>query len=107
MKNCLPLQPVLSASKSPTYKIAIFLVPILKALNFVFHFAEEILDQQYDFFMGSLDVDSRFANIPLEKTIEICTTNLCLRSLCPWILKTHMFLIWSTVKCFISFNKLP
>ena len=39
----------------------------------IFHFAEEILDQQPDFFMGSLDVDSLFTNIPLEGAIEIFT----------------------------------
>ena len=39
-----------------------------------FHFAEETVDQQHDLFMGSLDVDSLFTNIPLEETIEICTT---------------------------------
>ena len=27
-------------------------------------------------FMGSLDVDSLFTNIPLEETIEICTNEL-------------------------------
>ena len=41
-----------------------------------FHFGEEILDQQIDFFMGSLDVDSLFTNIPLEETIEICSNEL-------------------------------
>ena len=41
-----------------------------------FHFAEEIADQQHDLFMGSLDVDSLFTNIPLEETIEICTNEL-------------------------------
>ena len=41
-----------------------------------FHFAEEIVDQQHDLFVGSLDVDSLFTNIPLEKTIEICTNEL-------------------------------
>ena len=41
-----------------------------------FHFAEEIVDQQHDLFMGSLDVDSLFTNIPLEETIEICTNEL-------------------------------
>ena len=41
-----------------------------------FNFAEEIIDQQHDLFMGSLDVDSVFTNIPLEKTIEICTNKL-------------------------------
>ena len=41
-----------------------------------FHFAEEIVDQQYDLFMGSLDVDFLFTNIPLDETIEICTYEL-------------------------------
>ena len=58
-------------------------MPTLKPLttnkftvNDSFHFAEEIVDQQPDFFMGSLDVDSLFTNIPLEETIEICTNEL-------------------------------
>ena len=41
-----------------------------------FHFAEEIVDQQHDLFMGSLDVDSLFTNKPLEETIEICINEL-------------------------------
>ena len=41
-----------------------------------FHFAEEIIDQQPDFFMSSLDVDLLFTNIPLEDTIEICTNEI-------------------------------
>ena len=41
-----------------------------------FHFGEELLDQQTDFFMDSLDVDSLFTNIPLEETIEICSNEL-------------------------------
>ena len=57
------------------------LVPILKPLTTneftdPFHFAEEIVDQQHDLFMGSLDVDSLFTNIPSEETIEICTNEL-------------------------------
>ena len=40
-----------------------------------YSFAEEIADQQY-LFMGSLDVDSIFTNIPLEENIEICTSEL-------------------------------
>ena len=58
-------------------------MPILKPLTtneFIvrdsFHFAEEIVDQQLDFFMGSLDVDSLFINIPLEEIIEICANDL-------------------------------
>ena len=81
--NCPPFRPILSALNTPTYKLAKFLVPILKPLTTneftvkdSFHFAEEIVDQQHDLFMGSLDVDSLFTNIPLEETIEICTNEL-------------------------------
>ena len=81
--NCPPFRPILSALNTPTYKLAKFLVPILKSLTTneftvkdSFHFAEEIVDQQHDLFVGSLDVDSLFTNIPLEKTIEICTNEL-------------------------------
>ena len=40
-----------------------------------FHFAEEIIDQQPDFFMESLYADSLVTNIPSEETIEICTND--------------------------------
>ena len=65
VENCPPFRPILLALNTPTYKIAKFLVPILKPLatnEFTvkdsFHFAEEIVDQQPAFFMGSLNVDS-------------------------------------------------
>ena len=81
--NCPPFRPIFSALNTPTYKLAKFLVPILKPLatnEFTvidsFHFAEEIVDQQYDLFMGSLDVDFLFTNIPLDETIEICIYKL-------------------------------
>ena len=80
--NCLPFRPILSALNTPTYKLAKFLVPILKPLTTneftvkdSFHFAEEIVDQQH-LFMSILDVASLFTNIPLEETIEICTNEL-------------------------------
>ena len=41
-----------------------------------FHFAEEIVDQQPDFSMGSLNVDYLFTNILLVKIIEFCTNEL-------------------------------
>ena len=73
----------MSALNTPTYKLAKFLVSILKPLTTneftvkdSFHFAEEIVDQQHDLFMGSLDVDSLFTNIYLEETIESCTNEL-------------------------------
>ena len=36
------------------------------------HFPEEFVDQLPGFFMGSLDVDSLFTNMPFAKTIKIC-----------------------------------
>ena len=45
-------------------------------VNDSFYFVEEIIDQQPDFFMGSLDVDSLFTCVPLEDTIDICTNEL-------------------------------
>ena len=81
--NYPPFRPILSALNTPTYKLAKFLVRILKPLTTnefpvkdSFHFAEKIVDQQHDLFMASLDVDSLFTNIPLEETIEICTNEL-------------------------------
>ena len=92
---------------TPTYKLANFLVPILKTLKTneftvkdSFHFAKKVVDQQHDLFMGSLDVDSLFTNITLEVTIEICTNELFKESeiveglskaefkeLCLWLLR--------------------
>ena len=50
--NCPPFRPTLSALNTPTYKLAKFLVPILKPLTTneftvkdSFHFANEIVDQ--------------------------------------------------------------
>ena len=37
-----------------------------------FHFAKEMLQQNFDCFMASLDITSFFTNIPLYKTINIC-----------------------------------
>ena len=55
-------------------------MPVLKPLTTneftikdYFHFAEEVVEQQSDFFMHSLDVDSLFTNILLEEIIDICT----------------------------------
>ena len=75
--NCPPFRPILSAINTPTYKLAKFLVPILKSLTSNEHtvkdsfaFAEEIVEQDSEFFMGSLDVDSIFANIHLKKLLR-------------------------------------
>ena len=73
----------MSAIGTSTYKIAKFLVPILSCLTIneftvkdSFSFAKEIVEQDSNFYMGSLDVDSLFTNISLEETINICTESI-------------------------------
>ena len=80
---CPQFRPILSAIGTPSYKLAKFLVPKLSSVTFneftvkdSFAFAEEIVHQDSKLFMGSLDVDSLFTNIPLEETINICTNLL-------------------------------
>ena len=41
-----------------------------------FSFAKETVEQDSRFFTGSLDVDSLFTNVTLEKTINICTESI-------------------------------
>ena len=81
--GCPIFRPILSALQTPKYKLAKYLVPILEPLTTnkytvkdSFKFATEIVEQDSNNFMGSLDIDSLFTNIPLEETIEICTNNL-------------------------------
>ena len=42
----------------------------------MFAFAEEIVEEDSEFSMESLDVDCLFTNISLEETIDICTDTL-------------------------------
>ena len=76
---CPPFRPILSAIGTPSYKLAKFLVPKLSSITFneftvkeSFGFAEEIVHQDSKLFMVSLDVDSLFTKIALEKIINIC-----------------------------------
>ena len=41
-----------------------------------FTFADEILTQNSDIYMASLDADALFTNIPLDETIDICVIKL-------------------------------
>ena len=68
-----PFRPILLAIGTPSYKLVKFLVPKLSSITFnefrvkdSFAFAEEIVHQDGKLFMGSLDVDSLFINIPLK-----------------------------------------
>ena len=77
--GCPPFRPISSASQTPIYKLAKFLVPILEPLTTnkytvkdSFNFITEIADQDSSNSMSSLEIDSLFTNISLEQTIEIC-----------------------------------
>ena len=77
---CLPFKPIFLVIGTPSYKIAKFLVPKLSSITFneftvkdFFAFAEEIVHQDGKLFMGNLDVNSFFTNIPLKETINFCT----------------------------------
>ena len=70
---------ILSAIGTTSYKIAKFLIPILKPLEtneYVikdsFAFAEEVRKFNPILTMASMDVESLFNNIPLDETIDIC-----------------------------------
>ena len=79
----LPFRPILSAIGTPTYILAKYFVLKLASITAnefsvkdSFCFAEEIVNQNSNFIMGSLDVDSLFTNIALEETINICCGTL-------------------------------
>ena len=61
----------------------IFLVPLLRHLTYnqftlkdSFEFAKIICEQDAGLFIASLDVDSLFINVLLQKTINICVNEL-------------------------------
>ena len=77
-KENTPMRPILTSYDTPNYKIAKFLVPLLAPLttnNYSLrnseHFKEQILPQDSDLFMVSVDVESLFTNVPVEETIQI------------------------------------
>ena len=81
--NCPPFRPIMSAIKTPTYKLTKFHVPFLETITTImytiknsFEFSKEIADQDLGLFMASLDVKSLFTNIPLEETICVCCDSL-------------------------------
>ena len=68
---------------TPTYKLSKFFVSLLTplALNeytikYLFFFAEELLNYDSNLIMASFDTESRFTNIPLQETIDLCVERL-------------------------------
>ena len=81
--GCPPFRPILSAIGTPTYKLAKFFVPILNSITSneytikdSFDFSSDILEQNANLYMASLDIDSLFTNLPLDETIDICIENI-------------------------------
>ena len=76
-------RPILSAIGTPTYKLAKFLVPGLTditqnefTVKDSFTFVDEILAQNSDLYIASLDADALFTSIPLDETNVICVKKL-------------------------------
>ena len=75
--GCPSFRPSLSALQTVTYKLEKYLVPILEPLTKnkcivkdSFNFTTEIVEQDSSNFMRSLDIDSLFTNIPVEKPLK-------------------------------------
>ena len=73
----LLFRPIASAIGTPTYKLAKFLLPVLSditqnefTVKDSFTFVDEILTQDSDLCVVSLDVDALFTNIPLDYPID-------------------------------------
>ena len=67
----------------PQHTTSNILLPVLSDITQIeftvkdsFTFADEILTQNSDLYMASLDVDALFTNIPLDETIDICVKRL-------------------------------
>ena len=80
-----PFRTILSVIRTFTYKLAEFLLPKIYNFQlcfknlpskFFFAFAEEIVRQDGKTFFGN-PVESRFTNISLNQTINICTYLIC------------------------------
>ena len=82
MGNYLPFCPYLLILHTLTNKLRIFSANFKAFTNNTLtvkdtlHFAEEIIDQKSDSYMGSLDLDPLFIDIALHGTIQIYTNKL-------------------------------
>ena len=84
LKNGLPpSRSILSKIGIPTYKLAKFLVLVLSdvtqnefTVKDSFTLVDEILNQDRDLCMASLDVDALFIDTQLDKIIRICVKKL-------------------------------
>ena len=116
INGLLSFIPILSGIGTPTYKLANFLVPVLSdmtqnqfTVKDSFTLVDEILTQNSDLHMVSLDVDALFNNIPSDQTFDIWMKKLfkTLDTLVKGISKNgfHDLINLASKKPFFTFNK--
>ena len=80
-KETFPFRPIFAAYRTPSFKLAKFLVPILAPFTtneYTVNNSKDFVDslssvgQANSYFMASFDVTNLFTNIPLRETIDIC-----------------------------------
>ena len=83
INNGLKFRPILPMIRTPTYKLAQFLVRILSPLtsnefsvHHSFSFTDAVSSFCPDHFVASIDAESVFTNIPLNEVIDICIDDL-------------------------------
>ena len=83
VNNLSKFRPFLSAINNPGYNTAKFLIPMLEpfihnenTIKDSFNFAKEITAHDNSLYMASLAVESLFANIALNETINNCVSDL-------------------------------
>ena len=79
LDKCRPFRNILSPIKTLSYNLAKIVSSLIEPItknNFIvknsFEFSKEICEQNSEYFMTSLDVESLFTNIPLDETVKIC-----------------------------------
>ena len=85
--NCPTFRTIFSAIKTPSYNVAKHLALMLEPITTnkftikkIFEFAKAVIEQDSGLLMASLNVESFFTNIPLEKTINIsCNSFLVIK----------------------------
>ena len=83
INNFPKLCAILLAINTVTYGWTKFFVPLFKSFSMneyplkdSFKFAKGIINQNFNCFMASLDVESLFTNVPLDESIKICIDQL-------------------------------
>ena len=82
-KHNVPLRPIMAGYSSANYKLAKYLIPLLRplasngySLSNSYEFVNKVRTQNSNLYMVSYDVTSLFTNVPLRDTINIIMSRL-------------------------------